>query len=1823
MNRATLVPYYAFLFSLFSLGTALQLAAQNMQVTKANTAPFTPNNLITNIFLGDGVEVLNVSFSGQPTALGYFTDGTQAVGLQRGIVMSSGLTETANPLLGQYGCTENGNVFANNNLLGYLPGFDADLSPLATDELYDITSYVITFIPSSDTLRFRYCFASEEYPEFACSEYNDIFGFFIQGPNYPSPTNIALIPGTNLPVSINNIHPDNSTPNIPCPPKNALYYINNTSSNKQPTYDGLTRVFTAEAIVVPCQTYTMKLIIADVGDPNYDSGVFLEAKSFGTGAVRAELITPSLDGTITEGCGAGSLSFKLSAPAEKDFPLDYQLLGTAINGLDYQTIPAGLFIPAGQQEITIPIIAFEDGLPEPGEFLAIDIRRNPCRRDTIQVFIRENAIAPPDQLQDTSVCLGSSAVALNGTLPVPLPAPPSFTNSLSFSIAPVNTSITSTINVFGVLPTTLKPGMIKSVCLNATHGWADDLDVYLVSPGGQFMELMTDCGANGKNFTSTCFTPDASKPIGQATALDAPFTGNWQPEGFWSDLWSGAFPVNGNWKLQVKDDQNGFAGTLIDWTITFEPLYEINYLWSPIAGLSCPDCPITDALPDVSTTYHLEAVDSYGCTMQDSVLVEVFEPLEAPLIICSAFTDSTLTFSWMAVPGASGYLVNVNGGGWISPSGSLEHQVTGLVPSTLVNIEVQALSNSFSPCPPTVATASCSNCTQPVVVLNATHESCNGFSDGTATLIPDGANPPYNFDLGGQTNSSGNFNNLPAGNYTATITDNVGCQTLLPVNIQPATELLVNIVPSHISCFGGDNGALTATGTGGAPPISYQWNDPANQSLATASNLLIGSYTVTATDAQGCTSTGSATLNQPPDLTLFVTAGLVKCFGDSSGLATVTSSGGIGPYQYAWSTGQTGPVATGLKAGNYQVTVTDAAGCAKTSFALIGAPSPITATIGSTDVPCFNQASGTASVMAQGGTGTLGYLWNDNNVQTTALATGLTAGVYTVTISDQNGCTSTQSATVNAPPAIVLSSSSKPLDCYGNHSGSATAFPAGGTGNFSFMWSDPLSQMSPTAVNLPVGIYTVTATDLSGCTATSTVSITQPDSLQLLLLPQDISCFGQANGAISSMATGGNIPFSYLWSSGETSSNISNKISGNYTLTLTDAKGCSAIATSTIGDATPWNILPQANPVSCFGGSNGGIELTVSGGASPYAAGWTGPNAFSGSGLLLNGLAAGTYTATITDATGCSQNFTTEITQPAEALALGLPITGDTICFGASNGIASTNASGGIKPYSFKWTVAGQTSPSLSGLSAGSYTVTLTDANNCTISGSIFIPQKEQLVVWTEADAVECFGSPNGAARVTKVAYGATAADLNAFSYSWSSSPLQTGIQANGLYAGQTYTVTVTDNRGCSATQTATIGGALQVIANIISSANPTCFGGADGRLIAGGQNGTAPYAYTWSPTVTSFVDSLAQQLSAGTYRVTVTDSKGCTGSTSATLGQPEPLKVNFQTTAVLCFGENTGAAKALPSGGTPGYQFLWSIGATTAEINKLAAGPYELTLTDQNGCTFSKTVDIDQPATPLGGNTVAKDAACFGSRSGEIKIAGTGGTPPYRYALDNAAWNGSSIQFGLPAGTYSPRIQDKNGCTVTLPTVDIQQLPALSLELGPDITITYGESAQLMATVSNAAGTVSYFWTPADSLWLSCLDCPAPFVDELEFGRWFELLVLDSLGCSAVDRVQVVVKKERKVFVPTGFSPNGDGSNDRLLVHGQAETKALSFQVFDRWGELLFEGGDFFLNAPDAGWDGTFRGSPVNPGVYVWVLEVEYADGVREVYRGGCSLIR
>ena len=2149
MNRFYFSQKQAFQIFLFGILLALQFPLfGQIQVAGGDVPPWTPETLISNVFLGDGVEVTNINYTGDANAVGYFTNGLADIGLERGIVMSTGVANTA---VGDATGSETGETSGLCSAAA-CPDLTASVNNPAFN-IHDAAKYEITFIPVSDTLRFRYVFASEEFLNFSCSSFNDVFGFYVTGPNPAGGNyvgdNIALVPDqsdpsgltfTNNPVTINNVNWQGQNPPF-CQFDNTVYYNDNGASTTF-SFNGYLNVFTAQAIVTPCETYTIKLAIADVSDDALDTGVFLEAKSFGTGTLEVEAKTVSLDGTIVEGCSDGELCFRLATPAESDLLIDYNIIGTAINGVDYETIPLDMFIAQGETSVCVPIIAMDDNLAEPVETIGIDIQRDPCNRDTFYIQISDNIMVPPNLSNDTTICLGDS-LFLDGTLPIPLPPPPTFSNTTAL---PLNTQATqngvfSDINVFGVQPFELQENVIKSVCIDSlVHVFDDDVDIYLYAPGGQFIELTTDNGAGGDNYINTCFTPESVNeinvgPNNQAPASAAPFTGTYTPEGLFEDLWDGDSPSNGTWSLFLYDDANGLHGTLHSWTICFNPLYQLDYSWSPTDGLSCADCPDPIAKPTQTTTYVLTVNDSYGCSVQDSITVEVLDVLDAPVITCGTITNNSITFNWDDIGGTS-YEVNVDGTGWVPASpGPLSHTVNGLLLNQSVTIEVRGISN----CNGSIGTVTCMtpNCSPPtanlidvsgtdcyggdngmievqgsgvngpfaytidgstaqpnglfqgleggdysiqviddlacaatIIVtvpepdtlmsseLTIDSVSCFGFSDGQgtvtvlggtptanysflwstgstdsiatnlvvgenyvtitdgngcsvmdtimieepailtasimspaviecagantgeATVDPMGGTSPYNFDWGTNANNQNTATAtalIAAELYIVTVTDANNCETLASVSLtENAPITFSNTSSTDASCNGINDGTATVTPAGGAGGFTYEWVD--GQTTQMADTLTVGTFSVTVSDALGCTADTTVSISSPNAMLIGQTTMLTNCFDSSDGGVVLSPAGGTPGYTYAWSDGGAATISRNdLAGGNYQVTVTDANmcfeivdveiftpsemmiqlavdnnvscgggadgsatvsgsggaggidfvwsggtnpmnptvmglgagwvtvtatdanGCIKIDSIELTEPTPISLTSDSTDVTCNGLSTGTASVIASGGASNFLYQWDANaNNQITPIASTLSVGTYTVTVTDGNNCEATIAVEVLEPPVLTVTATEVDAKCFGVADGESVVSPAGGTPNYAYEWSDGSIEKDRT--DFVAGTYTVTVTDTNGCMATTSITIDSPTELTVGLTGIDIECFNQNTGSVTATANGGAGTYMYEWNdtNNQTTVTASNLISGTYTLTVTDANMCTAtemivlnqptefsISNATVTDVDcntantggvdititggvgslvySWTggttmedlssvvagtytvLVTDANMctvqetyiieepdalslnfnstnVGCFMGNDGAIDVDVQGGAGNYSYLWTFPDGSTNTPEDLQTIEAGTYTVQVTDGNGCMISDMVTITQPATGVSLTMS-PDDLICFQATDGTLTVTPSGGTAPYNYIWSdTNNQPTQTANNLPTGTYTVTVSDASNCTFTASAIVDQQPEITVNLSQDGASCHNTTDGSATIENIMLGNTPANLSDYTITWNTSPVQNSVSASGLDGGETYTVVVTNSLGCTASASIGIDQPAEVFAEIVTSTDVVCKDGSDGTATATGSGGTAPYTYAWN--VGSQITETAISLQAGNYIVTVFDANGCTATNSVTINEPDALEIRgFDITDVTCKFGSTGSLTVTVEGGNSPYNYTWSNGFGIPTISDLSASNYSVTVSDINGCTVVGDATVREPTEELTGQIDFSDVTCFDGSDGQIFMIPEGGTPPYTYTIDGMNYNGSPTQLGLVAGAYpNVAILDANGCEHLFSPITISQPPAVSVNLGADTTIIFGEGLWIVPEL-NVSGNLTYDWSPADHESLNCNDCEVAFLDSLNSQTSFQLVVTDENGCRGSDIITVFVRKLRELLVPTAFSPNGDNVNDMLLVHGRKGSRVLSFQVFDRWGELVFEGGDFPVNDVDSGWDGTFKGQGMNPGIYVWQVEVEYEDGEKEVYKGSTTLIK
>jgi hypothetical protein len=1001
-------------------------------------------------------------------------------------------------------------------------------------------------------------------------------------------------------------------------------------------------------------------------------------------------------------------------------------------------------------------------------------------------------------------------------------------------------------------------------------------------------------------------------------------------------------------------------------------------------------------------------------------------------------TGGTASYSYNWTPG------NPTGDGTVS--------VTGLTATTWTCTVTDAngctASQSFTiTAPPAIS----------MTANSQTNVSCFGGSNGAAAVnaATGGAGSfTYDWTPGTPTgDGTTSVTGLTAGTWTVTATDANSCTAARSFTITAPTAISMTAnSQTNVSCFGGSNGAAAVNAaTGGAGSFTYDWTPgtPTGDGTTSITGLTAGTWTCTATDANGCVASKSFTVTQPTAISVTAASQTnVSCFGGSNGAASInTPTGGAGGYTYNWTPGNPtgdGTVSvTGLTAGTWTCTVTDVNACTASQSFTVTQPTAISVTAASqTNVSCNGGANGAASINTPtGGAGGYSYNWTPGNPtgDGTVSVTGLTAGTWTCTVTDANSCVASQSFTVTQPTAISLTAASQTnVACNGGSNGAAAVNGAtGGAGGYTYNWTpgNPTGDGTTSITGLTAGTWTCTVTDANSCVASQSFTVTQPTAISLTAASQtNVSCNGGANGAAAvNGATGGAGGYTYNWTpgnpTGDGTVSVTGLTAGTWTCTVTDANGCVASQSFTVTQPTAISVTAASQTnVSCNGGANGAATVnTPTGGTPSYTYNWTPGNPTGDGTASVTGLTAGTWTCTVTDANGCvaSQNFT--VTQ-STAISVTAASQTNVACNGGSNGVATVNTpTGGTPGYTYDWapgTPTGDGTVSVTGLTAGTWTCTVTDANGCVASQSFTVTQPPAISVTAASQTnVSCNAGANGAASINIPTGG-----VGGYTYDWTpGTPTGDGTTSiSGLSAG-TYIVTSTDANGCTASQSFTITEPPVIVLTATSQTNVSCNGGANGSASIFVSGGTPGFTYLWAPT--GGTNANASGLSAGTYTVTVTDANGCQATQAFTITEPTALDVSSSSQVdVLCNGGSTGSATVAPTDGTGTYAYSWApTGGTAATASGLTAGTYTVTVTDDNACQASKTF------------VITESAPITSSFSHTTCISYTWGT-----------------QTHTTSGTYTQIFTAANGCDSTV---------TLNLTINTEITNTVIESSCISYT--------------------------------------------------------------------------------------------------------------------------------------------------------------
>jgi len=1031
-----------------------------------------------------------------------------------------------------------------------------------------------------------------------------------------------------------------------------------------------------------------------------------------------------------------------------------------------------------------------------------------------------------------------------------------------------------------------------------------------------------------------------------------------------------------------------------------------SYIWS--TGET------TDAISGlIAGDYYLTITDNHACIDFDNITIS--EPN-------SQFSVSLTGTNVDCYSNSTGSVSSTVSGGWQNASyayqwsnGETSANISNLPAG---NYSVTAISTTAATCSAT------ENITisEPNLLLidNFSLTSILCFDENTGAIDIEiiGGSTPYSY-LWSSSETSEDLSNLFAGDYTVTITDNQACQlTETYTLIQPNAPLNTQIDGNFFVCFGTNDGTATSINSaGGTPPYSYIWST--GETTDAISGLIVGDYNLTITDNHACMDFDNITIAEPnSQFSVSLTGTNVDCYANSTASVSSAVFGGWqnASYAYQWSNSETSANISNLPAGNYSVTTisTAEATCSATENITISEPNLLiidNSTI--SNVLCYGDSTGTIDIEVTGGTAPFSYIWS--NGETNDDISNLLVGFYELTFTDANNCQNNFNGTITQPDSVSVSLNYLSQICYGENNGQILANASGGISPYSYLWSSDSTNIYNSINNLWPGIHSVKVTDVNGCSKIETAIIFQaPDSLQVDYANiSDVSCFGGNNGLIDITTIGGFGQNSFLWSNGETTEDITGLFMGNYSVTISDVNGCFAEANFFVNQADLLSLyINNTVDVLCFGGSNASIDLEVQGGISPYFYIWSDNSSIQD----ISNLSAGTYSVTVVDENACIANIDTTISQP-DPIILNLNYT-ENVCYGTFDGEIVANASGGTSPFTYLWSNS-ETNHTISNLPAGTYTVSISDSNSCTISESASINQANDTLQISILNATNniCNGETNGSIDI--IAQGGTMP----YTYLWSNA--ETTANISNLPAGF-YSIEITDLNSCIANQSIEITEPAEVSiqANI---SNLLCFEDNTGAIDITVSGGTPMYSYLWANGQTN---EDIQNLDIGIYNITVTDINACTAESSLAITQPDSISLSLDYNQFLCYGMNNGYINPIVSGGTVPYNFVWTNGETNENISNLEAGTYSVTISDINGCSTLASATIEQPLDSFElTNVTITDVTYYGFVDGSIDISLTGGILPYTFNWSNGESAEDLINTG--AGIYEITISDNVDCQI------------------------------------------------------------------------------------------------------------------------------------------------------------------------------------------------
>lgn len=1544
------------LLLLCSLCVSLTLQAQ---FTVSNTS--TPQQLVQNVLLGTGITVSNITYSGAPLQIGEFNNtGTNNLLLNHGIVLSSGATDQ----LDNFPTNASGSsTFAVTN-----PNGDPTLSSLAGGAVTNNAAILeFDFVPLSDTVKFRYVFASEEYNEWVCSSFNDIFAFLITGPGFAPNTNIAVIPGTSTPVSINSINigtPGTSAGGGTCPGPNqslahANLFLNNPLGSANIIFDGLTRVLTAQAVVVPCQTYHIKLAIADVFDSSFDSGVFLEANSFTADVLDIAINSYLPDGQVVEGCTNAGVTLTLAAPTTTNYTIPVVSIGgTATQGVDYLNLPPALVIPAGQQSVTFTVYPLQDNVQEGPETVQVIFQSSICTQDTLNLIIREDGIL--DITQDRfAICTGDASTLQFNAVVYNDPGTLS-----GFSWSPTAGLSDPTVRN----PTaTVSQATTYTVTYNS-GGCTQTADIEVLAPFDVVMPTLRDtsiCGASTSIVLDATVPPNTSilnfaattpVTVNPAQSIDIPIAVAGLPS---------PLIVNGMVQsicVDITQDPNAFQ------------YYTELYLIAPTGEIITLSAQSGTGASFTNICFSPTATDSVGqynvsAPLPSNVSLQPQDPNRFNDLAGATANGTWLLRVFNSVPASFGnFPLVVN-------SAALNF---GNVASTSY-VWTPATDLSCSTCPAPVCTPTASPRTYNVTATNGF--GCSATQD--VTIFSDAIGTPV-LTCGTATNFSTQFNwtniagaagytvsinggtPIPVGSattYTVTGLTHPQSVTLTLVALAPAASPCTNSVPAVLTCstyscaplppvITGtttfcDGSTTTLTAPAG---FTYAWNTPTG--IQTTQSVVADAtavYGLTITNNLGCTASASQTVTEFTSPVFNNVQEVCSVDGSTYTISFGITNGDAATYSVTGVTGTlTGSTFTSNPIANGQtpvITLTDVNNCAPVTYTGIGA----------CQVPSYCSAS----------TGCYGLnLIVDGNFETFNSSTPFTNFNSSYDFANCSALTNTCTANgVNILCQGDFSVGTVPTPCNPDWS-NQVADHTSGSGNMMIVDfpANASSSIWCQSVTLPA--------NTEYCFGTYAMNLAAPNSnvgaprLRFVingvdvgvsrLLPETLQW--QFEGVDFNTGAGGSMNLC-----------IYNDNFGaiGYDVALDDI-----VLRPLLGGAPPVTqpdavFTCAATPVTVdvAANDNGGGSAIVPGSIIVESA----PSVTAGTAQVLANHTiqftprltfAGTaqFTYQICNVDGCCSIDTIEV----EVAAPVLVNTGanQTICNGNNTNITAA-LTNGTAPFTYNWT---NTNGSFTGTtatvnvaptSADVYNVTVTDANGCTGTDQVTV-----LVVNIPTASID-----HGTVQTLCLGQSLTLSALGGepqATYIWGGGQTTQTITVTPTNVGQN-NFNVTINNGNNCTQGATFSIIVQNVPTItLDSVDVECFGGNDGAVsVTASPAGN--YNYFWTPG--GYTTPSVPNLTAGTYTVRVSYVSGSTCSVQSTIVVNDGIQTTVNAGADVSINVGDDAIlTATPNDPTYTYTWVGSDGSTFTG-NPILVSPedtIQYIVTAQNGnCAATDNITV------------------------------------------------------------------------------------------------------------------------------------------------------------------------------------------------------------------------------------------------------------------------